>query len=86
LVDQGQASNAAHNKIQNQQIQTLLWNYSSLCASIWEDLQQATVATTRVDDAHLNPKHFLMALHRLKQFPTDNEQVGMSISCYSKSD
>jgi hypothetical protein len=58
----------------------------SLCASIWEDLQRTTVAAARVDDAHLNPKHFLMALHTLKRYPTDDERIGTSITGYSKSD
>lgn len=49
----------------------------SLCATIWEDLQRTTVAEAKVDDDHLIPKHFLMALHTLKKSPTDNERVGM---------
>jgi hypothetical protein len=48
----------------------------SLCASIWEDLQCTKVAEAKLDENHLNPKHFLMALHTLKRYPTDNEREG----------
>lgn len=47
-----------------------------LCASLWEDLQTTDIAAARLDDEHLNPKHFLMALHTLKKYPTDNKRVG----------
>jgi DDE superfamily endonuclease len=48
----------------------------SLCASIWEDLQRTKVEEARIDSDHLNPKHFLMALHTLKKYPTDDEREG----------
>lgn len=51
----------------------------TLCASIWEDLQRTKVPEANIDDnneEHLNPRHFLMALHTLKRYPTDNERVG----------
>ena len=46
-------------------------------ATLWEDLQRTKIEEARLDDAdELNPKHFLMALHTLKCYPTDNERVG----------
>ena len=50
----------------------------SLCAELWEDLQCTKVAEARLDNDpdHLNPRHFLMALHTLKRYPTDNEREG----------
>lgn len=38
----------------------------SLCATLWEDLQRTNTLEAKIDDAHLNPKHFLMALNTLK--------------------
>ena len=48
----------------------------SVVATIWEDLQTTTVDEARLDEDRLNPKHFLMALHTLKRYPTDNEREG----------
>jgi hypothetical protein len=47
----------------------------SLCASIWEDLQRTKILEAKLDH-HLDPKHFLMALHTLKRYPTDKEREG----------
>jgi hypothetical protein len=46
----------------------------SLCATLWEDLQR--IQHDKTENKYLNPKHFLMALHALKRFPTDNEREG----------
>ena len=47
----------------------------SLCATIWEDLQRTKIPEARLDN-DVNPKHFLMALHSLKRYPTDREREG----------
>ena len=69
-------------RTKNSKITTFKMYYGvrpSLCATLWEDLQQTTVQNARIDDPHLNPKHFLMALHTLKKYPTDKERVGKSL-------
>ncbi|MEL7338863.1 MAG: transposase family protein [Bacteroidota bacterium] len=47
-----------------------------LVATLWEDLQRTDVNEARLAENRLVPKNFLMALHTLKKYPTDNERVG----------
>ena len=47
----------------------------SLCATIWIDLQTTSNLDAKIDDDP-QPKHFLMALHTLKKYPTDDEREG----------
>ena len=46
----------------------------TVCAAIWEDLQQTQIEEARVEVAARNINHFLMALHQLKRYPTDFER------------
>ena len=45
-----------------------------VCATIWEDLQATAVEAARVEAKDLSVKHFLMALHHLKRYPTQIER------------
>lgn len=48
----------------------------SLVATLWEDLQLTNIEAAKLEENRLMPKHFLMALHTLKRYPTDNERMG----------
>jgi hypothetical protein len=47
-----------------------------IAAKLWEDLQRTSIPEAKLDPDHLEPKHFLMALHHLQKYPTDKERVG----------
>jgi DDE superfamily endonuclease len=45
-----------------------------VCLQIWEDLQTTHHEDARVDKEKLNPRFFLMALHHLKKYPTEDDR------------
>src|SRR5687768_14674594 len=45
-----------------------------VCADIWEDLQKTEVDDDRISPQDLSIKYFLMAMHHLKQYPTEAER------------
>lgn len=47
----------------------------SVCAALWEDLMITTVEDARLPEDS-DPKHFLMCLHTLKRYPTDENREG----------
>jgi hypothetical protein len=46
-------------------------------AEVWEDLQKTDVVEARVPPQDRNAKHFLMAMHHLKRYPTELEREAM---------
>jgi hypothetical protein len=46
-------------------------------AEIWEDLQKTNVKEAQVPPQDRKVKHFLMAMHHLKRYPTELELEGM---------
>ena len=46
-------------------------------AEVWEDLQKTDVVEARVPPQDRNVKHFLMAMHHLKRYPTELEREAM---------
>jgi hypothetical protein len=66
------ASNATNAK----RFSNIFGSSAKICIIIWEDLQTTIIPEARVDDNKLNPKHFLMAMHHLKRYPTELEREG----------
>ena len=47
-----------------------------VCVLIWEDFQTTSIEAARVPEERLNAKYFLMALHHLRKYPTEDDREG----------
>ena len=50
-------------------------------AQIWEDLQTTNIPEARIDSWKTDPDSFLMAIHFLVRYPTEEEQTGIFKIC-----
>ena len=50
-------------------------------AHIWEDLQMTTIPEARIDSRKMDPDSFLMAIHLLAGYLTEQEQTGIFKIC-----
>ena len=50
-------------------------------AQMWEDLQTTTIPEARIDSQKMDPDSFLMAIHFLAHYPTEQEQTGIFKIC-----
>mmetsp|Transcript_49 Transcript_49/g.73 ORF Transcript_49/g.73 Transcript_49/m.73 type:complete len:339 (+) Transcript_49:84-1100(+) len=48
--------------------------FPSVCCCLWKDLQTTSVEEARIEPKDINLKHFFMALHTLRKYPTEYER------------